>query len=268
MATISVDEIAAREEAECLFRMKQETERQAAREREMAKQRQLAELAAREREMRLQREADEIEARRRAEEAIIAAKARAEKEAYDAAVAAHLAALEARSPEEKMMAELEALRNQLEAKLSFLDTGYTTLSQKHVTFEQSCPWRSELNEIKGLIAGLDKKFTQEITSLREMVTKPPHKVRFKADPAFMGLPAASHGGEARNMCISYRMSPQSSPHTGATNEMTRPENYMFSLDVPAGHMMTLVRAQWRMTQANGSVHTHDVTDYVRVYFDA
>jgi len=274
-STIKINEAAAMEEATRLFRMKQEAERQAARQRELAKQHEMAELSAREREMRLQREAEEIEARRRAEEAIIAAKARAEKEAYDAAVAAHLVALEARSPEEKMMAELEALRNQLEHKLSFLDSGYQSLTQKHVRFEESCPWKSGLDEIKGLITGLDKKFTQEVSSLRALATKPARTIRFMADynatnHSFHAV--AVQGGQTRRLVVSYTIQQQGGSGVSTNASKEAAENTMFQLDVPVGHNAVLLSARWAITNTSHPHHHpaggNDVTDKVRFYFDA
>jgi hypothetical protein len=274
-STITINEAAAMEEANRLFRMKQEAERQAARQRELAKQHERAELDAREREMRLQREAEEIEARRRAEEAIIAAKARAQKEAYDAAVAAHLAALEARSPEEKMMAELEALRNQLEHKLSFLDSGYQTLTQKHVRFEESCPWKSGLDEIKGLISGLDKKFTQEVTSLRALVMKPARVLRFRADHSKFTVGAPLQGGNTcgtvRSLMVCYTMSPQGGASMGNATKTIK-ENEFFTVDVPVGHDIRLCWAKWVQHAPTDTPrhagHGNDVTEYVNIYFDA
>jgi hypothetical protein len=164
MASISINEPAVREEALRIFQQRQEAERRAALDRQRATERALADQAVRERELRLQREAEEIEARRRAEAAIIAAQARAEKEAHEAAVASYLAELEARSPQEKLMAEMESLRDQLSRRLGTLESSSSALHSDYTSYKSTSPWNSGLDEIKGMIRSLDAKLEREVAA--------------------------------------------------------------------------------------------------------
>jgi hypothetical protein len=267
-ASINVNESAVRDEAVRIFRQRQEKERREALERQRATERALADQAARERELRLQREAEEIEVRRRAEASLIAAQAKAEKEAHEAAVAAYLEELEGRSPQEKLMAELESLRDQLTDRVVALDTSYTSLRRDYTSYKSATPWSSGLDEIKGMIRALDARFTKETAELRAGLQRPARTVSIYNCPAHFGLPATEQGGN-RQLSINYQIMNSSSVVVNSGNA-TAVEGTVAKIEVPAGNLIRVVAAT--VTVPGGHPHRPHpnqipVIDHIRHHFD-
>lgn len=234
-------------EAEALriLAAEQAAQRRAALDRQRHAAQEVAELAARERDARVAAEAERIEIARRAEEAIIAARVRAEKEAYDAAVAAKLAELRARPEMEVLRAELEELRAELRGEVTAVReaTPWSAPLQEVRAQVGACPWNSG---ITGLRTQLDA-LTASVAEVKGLVKKPARQVCVWFSSSLCGGPVNPATGlhpQVQRLTITYHLIPQ---HTyaapgGRGTGMCVDDNSGATIQVPEGHKVFVVSA--------------------------
>lgn len=250
----------------------QNAAREAAQKEKLLREQEIAEIATRERDARVAFEAEQIQARLRAQEAILAAKALAEKEAFDAAVAKKLEELRNRPPIEILRADLEELRLQLTNAKPWLESFQDVRAEVKNEFN-SKPWTSDINgtrsnveelkkhilEVKSSVSSLQKEITELrsekfLTEVRSVCKKPARPVQVFFFSSMFGPTNA-----AQQLRLNYSIVPQNEYSHKAIQTTLVAETGAANIQVPDGHKVLLQNA-W-ILQNNAQVR--DVSPFYK-----
>ena len=245
-SALNMDQVAM--EARRQLAVEQEAARRAAFENQRRIDRELAEIAARERDARIAFEAERIEAQRRAEEAILVAKAKAEKEAFDAAVAAKKEEMRNRPAIEVLRAELEELRAELHGEFNVV--------------RQATPWADPIQEVRaqmnarpwdtgiGSLRGQMDTLSASVAEIKSLLKKPSRQVSV-AFYSGMGGTAANAGnigvanwnGNTPTLTLKYHIVPQNMYTAAGTQQTMQLTDTMAQvITVPEGHKVFVASA--------------------------